>query len=258
MCIAPPPYGERSKRLNQLIDYVTARGWNSLFYNILFVAGFVALFIFNIFNSNNYKVPKAKALVFVTLTYLISTLWMFVMCWIENGFKGWGGNNIVRVFVWVPAVAWPLAKLFKLEWNRSCDLIAPCVPLIQAVSHWGCIFAGCCNGYPCSWGIISPVTQQRLFPIQPIEAIVALAVAIIVWRYEKKKNFEPDGLAYPLMLMLFGYSRVLLEFARDNEKIFLGMSSLALHALFMALVGTATYVTMKENKNKRKRRRVKC
>ena len=69
--------------------------------------------------------------------------------------------------------------------------------------------------------------------------------------YEKKKNYRSDGLAYPLMLMLFGYSRFLLEFLRDNHKVVFGVSTLALHALFMALVGTAAYVTIQEKLTKK-------
>ena len=71
----------------------------------------------------------------------------------------------------------------------------------------------------------------------------------------KKRNYEPDGLAYPLMLMLFGYSRFLLEFLRDNQKVVFGVSTLAIHALFMALVGTVVYVTIKEQPQKRKKER---
>lgn len=92
-----------------------------------------------------------------------------------------------------------------------------------------------------------------MFPGPPLEALTAIVVVIIVCRYEKKRNYEPDGLAYPLMLMLFGYSRFFLEFLRDNDKIFFGVSTLALHALFMALVGTATYFTIKERNEKQKR-----
>ena len=97
--------------------------------------------------------------------------------------------------------------------------------------------------------------NENTFPIQFVESFAALVVVIIVERYMKKRNYEPDGLAYPMMLMLFGYSRFLLEFLRDNQKIAFGISTLALHALFMALVGTAVYVTIKEQPKIRKKER---
>lgn len=237
--------------MNQLLRYITEQGCGQLLYNIFFVAGFVAVFLYALFRGKKYEIPRGKALLYVVIVYSISLLWMFFQCWVENGFKGWGGNNIVRTFVWVPLAALLAGKLLKIEWARGCDFVAPCVPLVQAVAHWGCIFVGCCHGYPCSWGIYNPLLDENVFPCPPLEALMALAVVLIVCRYEKKQDYKPNGLAYPLMLMLFGYSRFLLEFLRDNPKPILGVSTLAIHSLFMALVGTAAYATIKERTNKK-------
>lgn len=237
--------------MNQLILYAAEHGISQLLYNIFFAAGFVAIFIFAFFYCKNYSIPRSRALLLIFFVYTISVLWMFFQCWVENGFKGWGGNNIVRTFVWVPVAALLVTKAMKMDWLKACDFIAPCVPMVQAVSHWGCIFTGCCHGYPSNWGIYNTALKQTVFPCPPLEAIVALLVVVIVCRYEKKKNYRSDGLAYPLMLMLFGYSRFLLEFLRDNQKVVFGVSTLALHALFMALVGTAAYVTIQEKLTKK-------
>lgn len=242
----------KGKYVNQLLRYITEQGWGQLLYNVFFVAGFVAVFLYAMVNGKKYGIPKGKALLYIIIVYFVSLLWMFFQCWVENGFKGWGGNNIVRTFVWVPLAAWPAGKLLKVDWVRGCDFVAPCVPLVQGVAHWGCIFAGCCHGYACSWGIYNPLLDQNVFPCPPVEALTALIVVFIVCGYEKRQNYKPNGLAYPLMLMLFGYSRFLLEFLRDNQKIAFGISTLALHALFMALVGTAVYVTIKEQPKIRK------
>ena len=241
--------------LNQLIIFAAEHNISQLLYNIFFAAGFVAVFLFAFFSCGHYKIPRGKALLFVFLVYTVSVIWMFFQCWVENGFKGWGGNNIVRTFVWVPVAVWLVGKIMKIDWSRGCDFVAPCVPLVQAVAHWGCIFTGCCHGYPCDWGIYNPMLGEKVFPCPPLEALVALVVVIIVCRYEKKRNYEPNGLAYPMMLMLFGYSRFLLEFLRDNQKIAFGISTLALHALFMAFVGTVVYVTIKEQPKIRKKER---
>lgn len=237
--------------MNQLLRYIAEQNLGQLLYNIFFVAGFAAVFLYALLHGKKYEISKGKSLLYVVIVYSISLLWMFFQCWVENGFKGWGGNNIVRTFVWVPLAAWLAGKLLKIEWARGCDFVAPCVPLVQAVAHWGCIFAGCCHGYPCSWGIYNPLLDENVFPCPPLEALVALMVVLIVCSYEKKRNYNSDGLAYPLMLMLFGYSRFLLEFLRDNPKPILGVSTLAVHALFMALVGTAAYTTIKEHSKKK-------
>ena len=96
--------------------------------------------------------------------------------------------------------------------------------------------------------------QINTFPTQPIEACVAVAVVIYVLIRQKKLNYAPDGLTYPIMLMLFGYSRFLLEFLRDNHKVLFGISDLGIHALIMGLVGTAVYITVKGRKDRKKNR----
>ena len=53
----------------------------------------------------------------------------------------------------------------------------------------------------------------------------------------------------PIMLMLFGYTRFLLESARNNDKLFFGISEPAMQAVFAALVGTVWYVTVKKERS---------
>ena len=97
-------------------------------------------------------------------------------------------------------------------------------------------------------GVFNPSTAnfEKTFPNQPIEAIVALIIAYYIARREKKKGYKTDGLSIPIMLMLFGYSRFFLEFARDNEKLFWGISSLAIHALVCGITGTVSYFAVKK------------
>ena len=237
--------------INQIMHAVEEQGLNSLLYNIFFYAGTVAVFVFAFLHSKNYKLQFRKSIPFVIIVYLLSFVWMFFLYWVMTGFKQWGGNNIVRIFVWVPVFAYPVCKIMKLDYQTMCDYIAPLFCVQHGVSHFGCIFEGCCHGYPWEPGIYNHQLGVNTFPNQPIEALVAVGIVIYIFMREKKQNFVPDGLNFPLMLMLFGYSRFLLEFARDNEKLFLGISELALWALFAGLVGTAWYATVKE-RNRRK------
>ena len=237
--------------MNDLLFWIESKGLNSLLYDIFFVAGGVAVILFCFLNSKNYKIPMKKAVPFVLVVYAVSVAWMFFLYWMESGFKNFGGNNIVRIFVWVPVFAWPMCKLLKLDFRTMCDYLAPVVCVQHGVSHFGCIFGGCCYGYPWEHGVYNHVLGYKTFPIQPIEALVAVAIVLFIWLREKKHDFKVDGESYPLMLILFGYSRFLLEFARDNEKLFLGISKLAIHALIMGIVGTAWYVTIKEANRKK-------
>lgn len=235
--------------LSTLIEAAHNAGLGQTVYDIFFVGGFVGLTIYNLTVCGHYGIPKWKAMLFTVMVYTVSVAWMFVLFWVFTG--SWGGNNIVRIFIWVPVFAWPVSKILKIDWLTSCDFISPCLCINHGIAHMGCMFAGCCYGYEWEHGIFSPRYSAKLFPIQPIEALTAILIAVLIALREKKKGYQTDGLSIPIMLMMFGYTRFFFEFARDNDKLFWNISELALHALLAGVVGTISYFVVR-NQNNRK------
>ena len=222
--------------------------YDGFLYDVFFVMGFVGVFLFFLWRGKYFGVSPAKSVLLVLIVYPAVVLWMFVQYWIETG--TFGGNNIVRCFVYMPLFAIPAAKLLKMTWMQACDLLAPATCVVHGISHWGCIFAGCCAGYPVSWGLYNVSTGLTCFPSQPLEALTAIIIVVILLWREKSNNHQVDGLSMPIMLMLFGFTRFIWEFFRDNEKIWLGCSSLAFHALFMGVVGLIMYLIIRNYNNK--------
>ena len=218
--------------------------YDCFLYDLFYYLGFVAVFFFYLWRGKHFGVSPLRAVLLVLIVYPSVVLWMFIQYWIETGV--FGGNNIVRAFVYMPIFAIPAARLLKLSWKQSCDLLAPATCVVHSVSHWGCIFGGCCHGYPSSWGLYNPDLGYVCFPSQPLEALTALAIVLfLLWR-EKKNNHQVDGLSMPIMLMLFGSTRFIWEFFRDNDKLWMNISSLAFHALFMSIVGLIMYIIIKK------------
>ena len=234
---------------SDFIKSIYEAGFSQVIYNIFFFGGFVGLTIYNLTVCKKYGISRLKAILFTLMVYCSSVAWMFVLYWVFTG--TWGGNNIVRIFIWVPVFAWPAAKILKIDYLTSCDFISPCLCINHGIAHLGCIFAGCCYGHPMAHGVFSPNTMSNRFPIQPIEALVAIGIAVFIALREKRKGYKTDGLSIPIMLMLFGYSRFFLEFARDNDKLFWNISELALHALLAGIVGTASYFIVKAYNKKK-------
>lgn len=232
-------------------EFITAASqfvYDGFLYDVFFALGFVAVFLFFLWRGKVFGVKPIRSVLLVLIVYPSVVLWMFVQYWIETGV--FGGNNIVRCFVYMPLFAIPAAKILNLNWKQACDMLAPATCVVHGVSHWGCIFAGCCNGFQTSWGLYNPSTQQYCFPSQPLEALTALFIIWFILHREKKNNYKVDGLSMPIMLMLFGSTRFLFEFFRDNEKLWMGCSSLAFHALFMAVVGMIMYVVIDRHNQK--------
>ena len=237
--------------INNIIIGAAEAGLSQTIYNIFFALGFVSVLCTIVFYGNKINLSLKKSLITVLIVYPAAVALMFFMYWAESGFKFFGGNNIVRVFVYVPVIAYPVAKLLKEEWKTLCDLLAFGPIAVHGISHFGCVFVGCCHGYPADWGVYSTYSHTRLFPIQPIEAIAAVLIIVILLMRAKRNNYVPTAETYPLMLVMFGYSRFIFEFFRDNDKLIFGCSSLSFHALFMAIVGTIALIIIK-NKKKRK------
>ena len=224
--------------------------YSGFLYDFFFAAGFVAVFVFFLWRGKFFGVSPTRSVLLVLIVYPSVVLWMFCQYWIETG--AFGGNNIVRCFVYMPLFAIPAAKLLKMKWKQACDLLAPATCVVHGVSHWGCIFAGCCHGIPWEGGMYCIETGQYCFPSQPLEALTAILIVVfLLWR-EKKNNYQIDGLSMPIMLMLFGSTRFVWEFFRDNEKLWMGCSSLAFHALFMSIVGLIMYIMIKKHNEKQK------
>ncbi|MBQ2898748.1 MAG: prolipoprotein diacylglyceryl transferase [Oscillospiraceae bacterium] len=234
--------------MNAFIEEVVNLGLGKTFYDVFFALGFVSVFLFVFYIGRKMDVKAWKIACIVLTVYPLTVLWMMILYWLETGF--FGGNNIVRVFVYVPVIAYPMAKTFELPYKKVLSMVALGPAAVHAVSHYGCMFEGCCCGYIQDWGLYNPITGKLHFPSQPIEATAALLIVFYLLYRAKKRNYVPDGLEYPLMLALFGSSRFIFEFLRDNEKIWLGCSSLAFHALFMFVVGVIWIIVAKKKSEK--------
>lgn len=228
---------------------------NTVLYFMFHVFGFIATMIYSVIIFKKFKLPLLKTVLFVLTVFPIAYAFMWFQFWVESGFKVWG-NNIVRTFIWVPFIGLPFAKIYKIDYHKAIEFLAPIPCIIHGVAHFGCVFEGCCYGFPSNPGIWNPETGDYRFPIQFIEASVAIVIVILTILRIKKYEFSGKSKAYALMLIMFGSTRFILEFFRDNEKLFMHVSSLALHALLMFALGLFFFFVpfdkIKEEREKRK------
>lgn len=162
---------------------------------------------------------------------------MIVYAWAASGFQEFGGGNIVRIFVYYPIFLYPIYKLTGVKLCTLLDYISPGLALLQGLDHISCVFTGCCYGYAVPWGIWNIRVNEYLFPIQWVESVVSFLIFLFLMRKAEKDNYNGNGTIYALFLVLFGVTRFFLEFLRDNNKLFFGISDLAFHAAFMVVIG---------------------
>ena len=183
-----------------------------------------------------YHIKFWQELCILVPGYTLSYAWMLFLYSAVNGFKTFGGQNAIRAYAWIPLIAVGVSKILKIPFRTVCDYYAPVLCIAHGLGKIKCIRIGCCCGYPCSWGIEN-FWGVRCFPVQVFECVVALLVAVFAVIYAKKRNFNCDGTVLAWSMILLGGTRFILEFLRDNDKIFLGCSELSFHALSIAAVG---------------------
>jgi len=115
-----------------------------------------------------------------------------------------------------------LAK-HKLGIKRSTgDLFALALPAGEAIGRIGCFLNGCCYGIPTTafWGV-----EQHGALRHPTQLYSAAACAAIFGLLLYLRDRMPrEGDLFRLYLILWGASRFLIEFFRENEVLYHGLS----------------------------------
>lgn len=199
-----------------------------------------------------YDLNRWKTFVVVAIVYIMAYAWMLLISWAASGFKKFGNGNFVHILIWIPVFVFLCSLLFRIKWEILCEVIAPCLVLLQAIAHIGCAFNGCCYGYETSGplGIYNAHYDTYLFPIQILESLVALGITVYIIVKMLRVRFKTKGDLYPIMLILYGFTRFFLEFGRDNKKILLGISNLAINAIIAGIVGIVWLLTVRSRERK--------
>lgn len=240
--------------INELIHYTHEMGWGQAIYDSAFLAYIIAPLIYYICYRKRYDLSLKQAFSLAAIMMFFVFLTSVVIAWVISGFRDFGNADLLRAFVWVPVFGVYAAKLLKLPTGVVLDYVAPAIVLQHGVCHIVCPFLGCCAGIPCKWGIWNPFLDEMVFPIQWVTCLVAAGVLVLILQYEKQHEYDGNGKAYPIFLIVYGIVRFFLEFLKRSEKIFLGISELGLQALFMVLVGTIWIFTMHEIKVEKERK----
>jgi phosphatidylglycerol---prolipoprotein diacylglyceryl transferase len=120
-----------------------------------------------------------------------------------------------------------LVRKYRLPFWKTTDAFAPGVAIGQAVGRQGCFAAGCCWGEPTTlpWGVEFTEAAHRitgvpadvaLHPTQLYESAAALLIFLFLLWLHRRKRF--DGQVLTLYAVLYGATRFIIEFVRDDPR----------------------------------------
>ena len=203
-------------------------------YTILPIIALVVFLIAGNLLGKKYKFGYFKSIAYVFLTVLIRILLLNVTSWLFCG-GTMGSVDHVRTVIYIPILLFPITLIFRDKFAKVLDFIAPLLALYHAIICLGCMFAGCCQGYPAAWGIYSNVAETICFPIQPIEAATNAMISMVLLIMTNRKI--QAGRLYAWYLVLYGGTRFFFEFFRNNHKVWCGLSEFSFQALVAVLMG---------------------
>ncbi len=228
-------------------------------YSLIQAISIVIWIVFYMFYGKHMNLSKPKSLIVSLYSFILTYFGIFLLTWIESGFKNFGNQNAVRAFTLIVPILWTEKKIFGLDFRKNLDYQSLWPMIWYGFGHFACMYPYCCHSFhyyegTTLYNISHFLTGKDMFPQQLCEGICALLIALVLWLILRKHNYYIGGRAFFIMLLLYGAQRFLWEFFRDNEKVIVfkemsfafsssgnqavwGISNLAFWALFMVAIG---------------------
>lgn len=222
-----------------MIETLTLFGLDISMYYLFWFIGAIAVLILGCRIGKHLEISFARSLIYVAGAIILGYLLLWGTSWLFGGGK-MIGLNFIRIVIFMPIPVYLLTRIFGDSFGKLTDLVAPLLAVFHGVTHLGCMFPGCCHGYPSTWGLYSNEAELVCFPIQPIEAVSSILVGVVLMAM-MRRNIQ-TGKLYAWYLLLYGGTRFIWEFFRDNEKVWFGISELAAHAFAAMLIGAVVLI----------------
>ena len=171
------------------------------------------------------KTPKFKPLSGMFLWVILEILLIsYAQYFLPSNFVGpladltGTGANYFGILYTAPWILLLFCFLLRIHPLKQLDLITPAFAVGLFFNKIGCFCGGCCSGIPCSWGIFNVNGGTHDFPVQLVEAGLALGIFVflLVWRKKAK-----PGTMYPMYMILMSGTRFFSEFLREEPNVFL-------------------------------------
>ncbi len=202
-------------------------------YGFFVALGFIIAIWFTRRNARFYGVPD-QMVSDLFLTVLISAIAgariLYVLINIDTYrdnlldiFKIWNGGLVFfGGFIGGALGAIIFLRIKKMEIWKTADVLSPGLALGHSVGRFGCLFAGCCYGKPCSLPIALTFTNPDSLaplniPLHPTQLYMIASnfvLFLILLAIQRRKRF--NGMVFLSYIMLYSVFRSIIEFFRGD------------------------------------------
>ena len=209
-----------------MLQELTVAGLTVSMYSVFDTLAGLTLLVYILIQTKKYQkflpdttASHRKLTVFAFLQLLIMSLVLYrVLLFLNRTFADWftqgNGNYYGNLTAWLIVMTlFPI--IFKVSPIKTMDLLSPGLSLCLFVAKLACFFHGCCSGFKMSssW-YFNWNTKRYEFPVQMVEALIALALYVFLRCYQKRSKIP--GSVFPIYLILYAASRFITEFLRAD------------------------------------------
>lgn len=197
---------------------------SSTVYKLMYAVGFAIMMVINLKTHKKYRLSTKHTVIITLITYVAGVTGALIMghsymALMESmGFTVDSNVAIFGAVIFTPLFMTVTSLVLKQDWRRVIDMLAPGIFIILACAKFGCFCAGCCFGIECSFGVMSPMINVTVFPIQIIEVFFMLFIIAFSFWYPFKSCRYVKGAVYPATTILYCFMRFFAEFLRYYEK----------------------------------------
>ena len=189
-------------------------------YNQLGILQYPAFILILFWVCVKYRVPT-KHKIILWIAFVVARFWgvglVPVMSRITGGIVPTPNMGVGFLFFLVVLVA--IVYFANTPILFTLDAAIPAFILGRGLAITGCIFQGCCHGYPIAWGIYSGTAENIMFPTVPLDILVSCCIAFYLILLTKRQQYSGNGITAAIGMILFGLLRVLIDILRDNHKL---------------------------------------
>lgn len=199
---------------------------------IYLAIGTTAMLIPIVIQMAIYRQPMLKSLPLAALLTVAGTVGTWLLFFLENGWLG--GTSFYGAVFFVPLAFIPVAMLLRMPYTVALDMCAPAECAMLVIMKVQCYLSGCCGGRVL-W--VNELGQNVVFPSQLAELVNALVLMVILLLLSRREKNR--GLMYPIYMLLYGASRLVLNYLREQNTPFaLGLPAGAFWSVCAIALGT--------------------
>lgn len=157
------------------------------------------------------------------------------------------GVNYFGLIIAMPVLLPFLCWMIGVDPYKQIDLITPAYPLALFFMKLGCFCAGCCEGIPCSFGLYNMQSERVEFPVQLLEAAVALGIFFFLRSYRRK---AAEGTLFPMYIILYCATRFFSEFLRADPGIIGFLKLYHILCLLGLISGIVQFVIVRKHRDR--------